>query len=629
MGRIEELVNLIKDYSETYYTGVAKVSDEEFDSLVDELRTIDPENEILKTPGWGYNPGKKTNHLYGLKIGSLGKVKRVEDIDNRFKNNTTRVSAKLDGLSVVCYYKDGTRIKAVTRGNGVEGIDVTSKMRVISPKTEHLTKNFTGAVRGEVLIDNQTWENIKNDPDLQGYANQRNLAAGILNRKNIDDDLELLRYVTYKILNDSSRLVGGDPAPNFMVDFGSIQELRELGFTVVPLTYIETLHEDWSEENLRSKYDEFCKTYPCDGLVLTAVSLTFDNGNIGYDEIAYKFQAESKIVEVTDVTYNLTRTGRLVPLIWFDPVELSGAMVKKCSGFNAQFIRDHKINKGTVIEVQRSNEVIPYCMRVVEPSDEGLVPSEYYDGTPVEWEGTDLRIPNYEEGTVYHFISTVAPVDGAGWSIYSSLIDLFNLNLPSDLVEFYRNWKDYYYLSVGHQYGGEATKKKMYEILDKLDSPIDPVTFLVACNVGGLGWTNAEKIVAQFPDILQTIKDRRFYSDIIGDVKGIGYSMVESFEKNLPKIQSLLDVVKIKETSYINEKKEETKFKVAITGALSMKRADFDKLLNEHGIEQGKVKDCKYLITNTPDSGSSKNADARKYGVEIISEEEFVKKYFV
>lgn len=367
-NRITQLESLIPMYAESYYSGQSEVSDEYFDALVDELRSLNPESPVLKKTGWGFNPSgsKKVSHLYGMHVGSLSKVKSVEEIPERLIPSDVgefcRVSAKMDGLSVVSYYSAGKRILAVTRGNGEVGKDVTQKMRIIDPATNELTYGFTGAVRGEVLIDNRTWDRIKVRYEDNPSANQRNVAAGIMNRNDVegqtDEDLKLLRYVVYKVVACENCAYEG---------IFDIPKLPSTSFDEAPsvrFNYGRWITVDTQFEVLLK---EFREEFPCDGLVLTKNSCTqTDSGEIVYDEVAYKFQAESKQVVVKEVTWSATRTGRIVPVVWFDPVSLSGAMVQKATGFNAKFILDNKIKSGVKIVVTRSGEVIPHIMKVLD-----------------------------------------------------------------------------------------------------------------------------------------------------------------------------------------------------------------------------------------------------------------------
>jgi len=170
---IEDLESQILYYATKYYNGEPEITDEQFDALVDRLRELKPDSSILKT-GWGFEVFEdKVKHKYSH-IGSLDKCKSFNEIPDMFKNKTVYISPKLDGLSAVAYYKDGVLVKGVTRGNGEIGKDITDKLyRILGGKIHD--SHFTGAVRGELIINNSNW-NILN-AKYKDLISPRNFSA--------------------------------------------------------------------------------------------------------------------------------------------------------------------------------------------------------------------------------------------------------------------------------------------------------------------------------------------------------------------------------------------------------------------------------------------------------------------
>lgn len=634
LEEVKELEETIKRYAQSYYSGNAEVDDDYFDYLVDKLKEMSPESEVLNKTGWGYDPqGKKVSHLYGLKVGSLSKVKSVESIPERFSPAFCRVSAKLDGLSVVSYYNKGVRFKSITRGNGEAGQDVTDKINVISPDTFKLGYEFTGAVRGEVVMKNSTWKSIKESRFKDNpSANPRNFASGVLNRDEISEDLSLLNYVVYKVVADPCRVLSSSFNTD-QLDFVKMTEFlsREFGKDSVPCTF--AVPSSWTEEFMKMTFSQFSQEYPCDGIVLTMMdNIKYDKDCISHVEVAFKFEAESKEVVVTDVTWNATRTGRMMPRVWFDPVELSGAVVRKCTGFNAEFIKDNKINKGTVLRVCRSGEVIPHILEIVSnPCTEGLLTDTCPNcGGPLIWDGVDLVCPSENlDQLFYQFISTVGSIDGAGWSLYNSLIDLFEITSYGKFLNFLTLIKtdlDCLNQKVDSQVSGPVTRKKCKMILSKINSTIDPQTFLVGCNIAGISWKSAKSLLKDYPNFIKDVIVDRVNYDKIYEIPGLGNSAVTSLQSFEDRICDIATIVEVGD--FVTQDEVQSQFSVAITGSLSMKRADFDALLQSKGITQGSnFKEIKYLITNNPDSTSSKMKKAKDSGVEVISEEEFTEKF--
>lgn len=356
---IEELESKIKYYAEKYYQGVPEVSDEFFDNLIDQLRSIKPDSAVLKT-GWGFEvQGNKVKHKYSH-IGSLSKCKSYEEIPDRFKTYNVFLSPKLDGLSAVAYYKNGKLTKAITRGNGEYGKDITEKIRLIEG-SEIKDKEFTGAVRGELIIHNNNWKILQEK--YNDLIAPRNFAAGIINRKEIDEDIKYIDFVVYKV-------VGKEPEAYPIVNRVDVLSFLTYNFKhAIPRWYFEILNKATWEENFNKKFEEF-KTlgYELDGLVLTNYLVPYDNSTHGYiwDEVAFKFQSETAIVKVKSIEWNLTRTQKMIPVIWFEECYLSGAKIQKATGFNAKFILDNEIEEGCFIEICRSGEVIPYVIRRVD-----------------------------------------------------------------------------------------------------------------------------------------------------------------------------------------------------------------------------------------------------------------------
>lgn len=625
MTKVEELERFIKKYATSYYKGRAEVSDSYFDSLVEDLRELAPDSKILSIPGWGYDPDeKKVPHWYNLEIGSLSKIKENEDvIDNIFQKEDTRISAKLDGISVVSYFINGKLIQSITRGNGREGLDVTSKINaILGSESYKLNERFTGAIRGEVVMPISSWndkhfDEIRNDPS----ANPRNMTAGIMNRIEDSSDLKFLNYVVYKVLVSESRE---------FKDIFEINDFLQNNFeNVAPEISFGSF--EYIGESYKSLYNKWSEIYPCDGLVFSNVNCD----NLDWNEIAYKFEDECKEVIVTDITYNATRTGRIVPRVWFNPVELSGAMVQKCTGFNAQFIKDNKVGIGSKITIARSNQVIPDLQKVIVEGDPVIPEVCPNCGAPLIWKGVDLVCEFENEAQLaYRFISVIGSLDGAGSSLYSGIIDTFDLTSLSNLCDFISYLKDNgidEVMNIVRSKGiitGSVTLDKCSQILSKLTDEVDPVTFMVACNIGGISWNTLESIFTQYPTFLNDLnEDDKFdFNQKLHSIKGIGNKTINTLINAKDRVKKLYGIMNIKE--FKKEDKPEVSFKVAITGALSMKRSDFDQLLKDKGIEQSSnFNEIKYLITNNPDSGSSKMKKAKDKGIEIISEEEFSKMY--
>src|SRR5699024_1429532 len=245
-----------------------------------------PKSKVLQT-GWGFEVnGDKVKHKYSH-IGSLDKTKSYEDIPERFINRTIYISPKLDGLSAVAYYENGILVRGITRGNGEYGKDITNKLLNILDN-QIFDKTFTGAVRGELIINESNWKILQ-----QKYNNliaPRNFAAGIINRKDLDDDIQYVDMVVYKV-------VGQENKQTFFTKREDMLQWLKANFKhCTPIYYYPVLNKSSWETYHLSTFNDFKKLgYGLDGLVLTSPDIVYDNIANGYifDEIAFKFPAES------------------------------------------------------------------------------------------------------------------------------------------------------------------------------------------------------------------------------------------------------------------------------------------------------------------------------------------------
>lgn len=615
--RVLELEEQIPYYAQKYYEGNPVIDDLSFDKLVDELRELNPESEILNKTGWGYEPsiGEKVHHRY-QKMGSLNKARTWDAIPDIFKDNgPICISQKLDGLSAVAYYKDGNLYQGVTRGNGEIGIDITDKMKKLAP---NYIEGFTGAVRGELIIPNKCWKDMKKkNPDL---ISPRNTAAGIINRNEITDDLDYVVFCVYKVVGCEGN-----------VPFSNTLEMRQFLMnnflhvvtTVYPILYNE---EFW---NTHSGYtfDEMKeKGYSIDGLVLTMNKFDIkDNGAVEYKEIAYKFKSETSESKVTGISWQLSRTQRLIPTVEIDPVELSGAIIRRATGFNAKYIYDNKIDKDAVIEIERSGEVIPDIQKVIEPSPNFALPENCpVCGEKLEWNGVDLvcnniDCPNRSYSNLMVWSDIIGKVDGLGRNIKSNFFEENDVNTLEDL----------YNKPLGYNIK-TATGKKIEKFVNKIIfDPVDVTDALCALNIPRLGRTTATKLVEN------TELCKKFINYAL--TREINQNTIEEITRIVGQAtaKQILNANRLDSLKYVSdrlvypEKKDSIELvgKIAVTGSLEgMTRKQFEELIGNYGYSlTGNIKEAQYLVTNNPNSRSSKNKKAQELGIKVITQEEFIK----
>lgn len=606
--------------SQLYYSGIPEISDDEFDSMVEELRRRDPNDHLLTKTGWGYEVVSDDNGLVKVKhkyceAGSIDrKPRRIQDIPDYFFNEDmyVRVSAKLDGISCVLYYSHGILDLALTRGDGNTGIDITDKLRnILDIQSVDLGIDFTGSIRGELVMSNEKWNDYKNH--YEDAKSSRNVVAGVIRRNEITDDLNYIDFVMYKVtaIENINSFIYNDGLVNFEELFNR--------FINVPCELISLNKKDDLQNYLEKKYNEFRELYPCDGCVITDFhpTLNKDTYEVKYDEIAYKFNNDSVDSVVKYVGWNRSRTGRMVPLVHIESVNLSGATISKATGFNAKYILDNKIGKNSVIRIQRSGEVIPDIKEIIKSSFPDLPSVCPSCGEKLVWKGTDLYCQNKDCGAqnlvdLMHFTSVIAPIHGLGSNIKEKFFEDYKVTCIDD------------FFKTKFVLGNSATADKLRKMISVfIDGPVDPVNALVALNIPRLGWVSARKVVdANMFDILANYDGKHL--DELRNV--VGYATCESILKNVDKLR-YLDYVKHLVLVKSSESREiEQIGMIAITGKTNIKRSELEKIALEHGYgSTGNLKHAKYLVTNNPSPTSSKGKAAKELGVEIITENDFLK----
>lgn len=640
---IMELERDIPKFAKAYYEENALISDMEFDQLVDRLRELKPDSTILHTPGWGYKQtGSKLRHKYQL-VKSLDKCKTYDEIPERFKNKEVMLSPKLDGLTGVFYYKDGRLVNAITRGDGQEGKDITDKA-ILIVGTEIKDKSFTGAVRGELEISEENWEKIKDKyPDAK---NARNLCAGWINSKEYNpEEIQMIDFVTYKV-NGQERPEGKE---NIFYDLGDticlnsdplksdVIDWLNYNFSHVIPNAAGIIPKDGFDDFMTRVFNEFKKEgYVLDGIVISAKDVVYDRKSYSYiyDECAFKFPSEEVPTVIKDINWTLTRTMRMVPVLNVEAVNLAGATIENVTGNNAKYLIDNGLGKGAEITICRSNEVIPKHMSTIQPTDVELPKVCPVCNSNLSWVGVDLKCINSEcAGADYldlkRWCEVIGETDGFAWLLMKQYLDGFNIKNLANLYDRRAEIDNYFY---SHSQSLSITDNKAVQFFNKLfKEEVDIEKALLALNIPRLGDKTTKELSRNIElskrlvdymvrqDTTQT-EFATLYDGLLNVVKEATTTSIFENQTKLANLRYIYTRIKFKDVS------NKEIIKVAVTGALeTMKRSAFEKYIESYGYElSSAIKSCRYLITNTPDSGSSKNKDAKKYGVEIITERDFL-----
>ena len=618
----------IQNQAQKYYTdGSNTVSDAEFDSMVEQLKEENPDSEVLKV-GWGYDvnkdstPGQKVKHKYGI-VGSLDKIHSYGELPNDFKSSPILyTSLKLDGLSVVLYYREGKLYDAVTRGDGTTGISIIDKVSYINKRYLEIGNHvdFTGAIRGEILMTYGSFKDFKKaNPQAK---NPRNATAGLITRKDNYEDLKYLNIVVYNI-------VGCENSQYIFRSFRDNISYLESWFgsdNVVPHSQLDVDDSASFDYNMERYNRIWYGNYPADGIVINVhVDYNISTHYVSYISVAFKYPSEIRTSRVIGITWEMSKTHFAIPVVNIEPVELAGTTVENASGHNAQNIKDNLIGPGAIVEITKANEIIPHIEKVLAPQlSSGMITNCPDCGQELVWNGVHLECindncPNAIWQDTLQWINTIAPLDNFGDLLRKKYLEKYLDDLS---VESIMSGEILKYIDLPTELKQDELFytfiKKLYYGTFYLESAI------AALNIPRFGDITCRKL-AQFPDVVDRIVDcaisNRDTVELLDLNEHIGDANADSIRKNIWKFTRLnliKDRIKVSD-------KVETKGKVAITGKLSVKRSDFENELRKFGYEPTTSvnKETLFLITDNPNSSSSKNKQADKFGIVKITEGDF------
>ncbi|MDR1863757.1 MAG: NAD-dependent DNA ligase LigA [Treponema sp.] len=623
--RIDSLVRLIKKYSDAYYNGEAEISDSEFDLLWDELKTLDPKNPVLKKIGADDADGfPKAKHL--IPMGSQEKAANPEEFRawaEKIAPASYVVQYKLDGASLELQYEKGKLKAAVTRGDGVVGDDITRNALRMAGVLPQLDLDFSGGVRGEVVMTRDVWKEKYRDK-----ANCRNAANGIMRRKD-GQGCEDLRLITY----DAS--ASGDDG-FFTDEIEKIAWLKDRGFEVTPTREFSDLEEVVS---YREKTAEKRKALPFDIDGLVVKDRVTDMADLRRArperQIAFKFELETAFSILRAVEWSESG-ATYTPIGIVDPVRLAGTTVQRANLNNPDMIRAMGLRIGAAVSVVKRGEIIPKIEGLAPP---GALPDPGIDeeiefpvscascGTALVDGGTRLYCPNPVcPKRLHHRLEKWVSVLGimeVGEKLLRQLFDKGRVRRIYDL----------YTLEAGELAGfermGELSAAKVVRHI-RTKRELSLAAFVAGFDLEGVGELIMEKVVSAGFDTLEKLRSAE--AGELAEVYGLGQITAQTIAEGLKECAAEMDAVLGAGVISIAppppaEAVPLKGLSFCFTGELkSMKRNMAEEKLKALGasVKSSVVKDLSYLVTNDPESGSAKNKRAQGFGVKIISEEEFL-----
>jgi len=631
-ARIQELEHLILQYQDAYYNGEALITDQEFDALWDELKALDPSNDILHKVGSDSGNFAKVQHR--IPMASQDKAANPEEFlswTEKHCYDEYLVEYKLDGASIELQYDSGIFVRAVTRGNGIIGDDITSnakKMQGVLPRLElgGTLLTLTGGIRGEVIMPRQVHQTYFSDK-----ANCRNAANGLMKRKD-GEGCQHLQVICYDALFENH---------SFADEIDKVTWLKTCGFNTVPLTLCKTPRQviEYRSQvmELRPKLD-----YDIDGLVVKERVIDLQDAARARPErqIAFKFSLEEAVTVLRQVEWSESG-ATYTPVGLFDPVELAGTTVKRASLVNPNTIRTLGVKIGSHLVVTKRGEIIPKIESVVPaPLGKDIIPQVDIEfpctcgrcGAQLVDEGTRLFCPNKScPKKILHQLEkwiSVLDIRDFGTSLLSSLFEsakvtsilsLYQLT-EADLTPFFLNQE-----SISKEKESLGAKKVIRSI--KSRSTVSLAAFIAGFDIEGIGETLMERLTdAGFSTLEKLLEaSAEDFSAVNGFGEVTAAALVQGLADNREEMLALV------ERGYITLKAPMlegslTGLSFCFTGELSIKRSQAEQMVRERGgtTKSSVVKGLSYLVTNDTTSGSSKNKKAAQLGIPVIDEAAFL-----
>lgn len=629
-ARISELVSLIKRYQKSYYNDEGEISDAEFDKLWDELKTLDPENEILKKVGADSGNFPKLQHI--MPMGSQEKAATPEQFLSWAKKHIYSeylVEYKLDGASLELQYVHGILQHAVTRGDGSIGDEITENAKKMNGVLTALVDSqgkvidYTGGVRGEVIMTHSVHKEKFSDK-----ANCRNAANGLMKRKD-GKGCEYLKLIVYDALSSSQEQPFSDEEEKVLW-------LKKLGFNVCPLFIVKSAEEvidlrvHIMEERSKIEFD-------IDGLVIKErrIDISDASRNRPDRQIAFKFSLEEAVSTLKDVEWSING-GTYTPVAVFDEVSLNGTMVQRASLANPDTMRSLGVKIGCKVVVVKRGEIIPKIERAIHENvaeeKEVFIPTVCETcGTKLLDEGSRLFCPNKKcKKRVFHQIEkwvSVVRIRDLGETLLNELFksgkitcitDLYSLT-EEDLTPFFLNEE-----SIASEKKSLGAQKVVKSIQGRKKMPLS--VFSSGFDIEGASEASMEKLVFAGFNTLQKLLSmtEEQCAEVYGFAETMAKIIVEGLNENKDEMLYLSqNIIKITEENSGNL----SGLSFCFTGELhSMKRSQAEEIVKANGgsCKSSVTKDLSYLVTNDVKSGSSKNVKAEKLGIPVINEEQFL-----
>ena len=647
--RIKELTKMLNEYRNAYYNeSESIISDYEYDKLYDELEKLENEtglsfaNSPTKTVGFQVKYElEKVKHTHPML--SLDKTKSVDDLRKFAGDKDCILSLKMDGLTCLLTYENGSLVQAETRGNGDIGELITHNANVFEniPLTIEYKGHFE--IEGEAIITYDDFEKInKVLPEDKKYKNPRNLVSGSV--RQLDNKIAAQRHIKFVAWKVPTEVCSN----SFL---NRLKYAKELGFEIVPLFTYSGKSND--KENLPEmieslKIKAHDHGYPIDGLVMTYNDIQYGEslgltGHHPRHSVAYKFYDEEFETTLNNIEWTMGKSGCLTPTAVFEPVEIDGTIVERASLHNMSIFKDLELSHGDTITVFKANQIIPQVSDNLDRTLNNLcIPPST---CPICGGKTEIVKDNDTEvlmcsnsnckGKLLGKLSAFASrnkmnIDGLSDETLSKFIARGWLTCFSDIYKL----KDYYIHMINMSGFGRKSIDKLIDSIEKSRS-VELNRFIAALSIPGVGDSTAKDISKHceydFDTFVLKLIDKYNWSVIDGIGEKTSQQINEWIDDsgNREDFRKLLrTIIPVNLNTNNNTDQSLAGKNFVVTGDVTQfkNRKELQKFIESKcGKVTGSVTSkTNWLINNDVESTSSKNKKARELGIPIISEKDFL-----
>ena len=641
--RMKELSGILKEASRAYYAEDREImSNLEYDALYDELVKLEEETQMVlagsATTTVGYEAVEELpKEAHESPMLSLDKTKDREVLRGFIGEHKTLLSWKMDGLTVVFTYNQGSLQKAVTRGNGVVGEVITNNARVFDNVPLKIPYQGELTLRGEAIITYSEFEKINSeieDVDAR-YKNPRNLCSGSV--RQLNNEITAKRHVCFYAFS----LVKAEGVNFANSRQQQMEWLKDQGFEVVEYRVVtsDTLDEAMEYFATQIEHNDF----PSDGLVALYDDIAYGDSlgrTAKFPRNAFAFKWADEMAETTleEIEWSPSRTGLINPVAIFTPVELEGSTVSRASVHNISIMRKLELGIGDRIKVYKANMIIPQIGENLTKSGVKDIPEicPACGGKTVIEKVNDVeslycRNPECPAKAIKGFTLFVSRdamnIDGLSEATLEKFIARGFIRDFGDIFEIDR-YKDEIIQMEGF---GEKSYENLIESLNRAKKTELP-RVLYALGIPSIGVANAKMICKELGYDMEKI--RHVSEEELAAIDGIGPVIAKSFvdyfkkEGRQEKLDHLLSHLELGEAPKQKEEQIFHGMNFVITGSVehfSNRKEVKEEIEKRGGKVTGSVTSkTNYLINNDTQSSSSKNKKAKELGIPIISEETFI-----